>query len=138
MSVLFRLPFRKVCQQLYKLERLKSMESELPIILKVYDLYKQLVDCNIKIPKLHRYGLGLSAENTTLSLLENLIMAKYAPKPNKAKFLIISMAQIETLRFKLRLYLELGLINETRVFQIQNILQEIGRMANGWRKSVNA
>jgi hypothetical protein len=112
------------------------MEAELPIILKVYDLYKQLVDCNTKIPKIHRYGIGVSTENTLMTLLENLIMAKYAPKPNKAKFLIFSIAQIETLRFKFRLYLEMSLINETRVFQMQANLQEIGRMATGWRKSV--
>jgi hypothetical protein len=114
------------------------MEFELPIILKVYDLYKQLVDCNVKIPKIHRYGLGQSAEATVLQTLESLIMAKYAPKPNKAKYLILSIAQIETLRFKLRLYLELQLVNETKVFQMQAELQEIGRMATGWRKSVSA
>lgn len=114
------------------------MESELPIILKTYDLYKQLVDCNVKIPKIHRYGLGQSTENTVLQALESLIMAKYAPKPNKAKYLIVCIAQIETLRFKLRLYLELKLISETQIFQMQAILQEIGRMATGWRKSVGA
>lgn len=114
------------------------MESELPIILKTYDLYKQLVDCNIKIPKIHRYGLGASAEDTVLKTLECLIMAKYAPKPNKAKYLIKSTAQIETLRFKFRLYLELSLVNETKLFQMQAVLQEIGRMNTGWRKSVNA
>lgn len=112
------------------------MESELPIILKTYDLYKQIVDCNIKIPKIHRYGLGQSAEATVLQMLESFVMAKYAPKPNKPKHLIVSVAQIETLRFKLRLYLELALVSETRVFQMQAVLQEIGRMATGWRKSV--
>jgi hypothetical protein len=104
----------------------------------MYDLYKQLVDANVKVPKIHRYGLGQSTETTVLQALENLIMAKYAPKPNKAKFLIFSIAQLETLRFKLRLYLELGLINETKVFQMQAILQEVGRMTTGWRKSVGA
>ncbi len=114
------------------------MDSELPIILKVYDLYKELVGSNIKIPKIHRYGLGQSAETTVLLTLENLIMAKYAPRPNKAKYLILSIAQIETLRFKLRLYLELGLINETKIFQMQAKLQETARMATGWRKSLGA
>lgn len=114
------------------------MESELPIILKVYDLYKQLLDCNIKIPKVHRYGLGVSAEKTVLKTMENLVMAKYAPKPTKAKFLILSTAQIETLRFKLRLYMELELVNETRIFQMQRELEEIARMATGWRKSLGA
>jgi len=114
------------------------MESELPIILKVYDLYKQIVEANIKIPKIHRYGLGQSTEMTVLETLENLIMAKYAPKPNKAKYLILSIAQVETLRFKLRLYLELGLVNETKIFQMQAIIQETARMATGWRKSLGA
>ncbi|MFO0970723.1 MAG: four helix bundle protein [Candidatus Saccharimonadales bacterium] len=114
------------------------MESELPIILKVYDLYKLLTEANWKLAKIHRYGLGISTETTALNLLEDLIMAKYAPKPNKAKYLILSIAQIETLRFKLRLYLELALLNETKVLQMQAVLQEIGRMATGWRKSVGA
>jgi len=96
------------------------------------------VDSNIKIPKIHRYGLGHSAETTVLLTLENLIMAKYAPKPNKAKYLILSIAHIEALRFKLRLYLELGLINETKIFQMQSNLQEMARMATGWRKSQGA
>ena len=114
------------------------MESELPIILKTYDLYKQLVGANIKIPKIHRYGLGHSTEETVLRTLEDLIMAKYAPKPSKAKYLILSIAHIETTRLKLRLYLELGLINETKVFQMQSDLQETARMATGWRKSLGA
>lgn len=114
------------------------MEAELPIILKVYDLYKQLVDCNVKIPKIHRYGIGQSAEQSLLNALENLVMAKYAPKPGKAKFLILSTAHIETLRFKFRLYLELQLVSETKVFQMHATLQEIARMATGWRKSLGA
>jgi hypothetical protein len=114
------------------------MDAELPIILKTYDLYKQLVDCNIKIPKLHRYGLGQSTEASVLSTLESLVMAKYAPRPSKPKFLILSTANIETLRFKLRLYLELQLISETQIFKMQATLQEIARMATGWRKSVGA
>jgi ADP-dependent phosphofructokinase/glucokinase len=114
------------------------MEAELPIILKTYDLYKKLVECNVTLPKLHRYGLGQSAEQTILSTIEQLVMAKYAPKPTKAKYLIHTTAHIETLRFKLRLYLELQLVNETRIFQMQADVQEIARMTTGWRKSVGA
>ena len=111
------------------------MESELPIILKTYDLYKQLVMVNITLPKIHRYSLGQSTEQSVLATLESLVMAKFAPKPVKASHLIQTIAQIETLRFKLRLYLELALVNETKVFQMQAVVQEMGRMATGWRKT---
>jgi len=137
-SLLARFPQRKVYQLLYKLERLKSMDSELPIILKTYDLYKQLVETNVKLPKIHRYSLGQSTEQTVLATLESLVLAKFAPKPIKASHLIHTIAQIETLRFKLRLYIELSLANETKVFQMQAMVQEMGRMATGWRKSVGA
>jgi len=88
------------------------------------------------LPKHKRYSLGSSTEHTTLELLEQLLMAKHAPKPHKAGFLIRAQAQLETLRLKLRLYLELKLANETRLMQLQAQLQEIGRMLGGWLKSV--
>lgn len=101
----------------------------------MYRLYKQVVDLNTKLPKIHRYGLGQSLENSVLELLEELIMAKNAPKALKASYLIKALAQQEVATFKLRLYLELKLANETKIFQSQANLQDIGRMAGGWLKS---
>jgi hypothetical protein len=112
------------------------MADELPILNRVYDVYKTLDSINDKLPKHKRYSLGSSTEQTTLSLLEQLLMAKHAPKSHKAGFLVRAQAQLETLRFKLRLYLELKLANETRILQLQAQLQEIGRMLGGWLKSV--
>jgi hypothetical protein len=112
------------------------MPEELPILNRVYDVYKTLDSVNEKLPKHKRYSLGASTEQTTLSLLEHLLMAKHAPKSHKAGFLIRAQAQLETLRLKLRLYLELKLANETRLMQLQSQLQEIGRMLGGWLKSV--
>lgn len=39
-------------------------------------------------------------------------------------------------RAKLRLLLELDIINETKLFQAQAQTKEIGRMLGGWRKSL--
>lgn len=75
-------------------------------------------------------------ENSILDLLENLIMAKNAPKPHKAGYLIRASAQQEVAMLKLRLYLELKIANETKIFQTQSELQEIGRMIGGWLRSL--
>lgn len=112
------------------------MADELPILNRVYDVYKTVDSINEKLPKHKRYSLGTSTEQTTLILLEQLLMAKHAPKTHKAGFLIKAQAQLETLRFKLRLYLELQLANATRIMQLQAVLEEIGRMLGGWLKSV--
>lgn len=84
-----------------------------------------------------RYSLGQSLESSLLSLLEELIMAKNAPKPLKLPHLIRASSRLEISTLKLRLFLELGVINETRIFQTQSKLAEIGRMLGGWIKSLN-
>jgi hypothetical protein len=113
------------------------MSEALPVISLVYKLYKQVVDLNSKLPKTQRYSLGQSLENSTLELMEQLIMAKNAPKPMKAGYLIKALAQQEIATLKLRLYLELKLANETKIFQAQSSLRDIGRMTGGWYKSLN-
>lgn len=87
--------------------------------------------------KCYRYGLGSSLENSLLSLLQELIMAKNAPKALKAGYLIRACSQQEIAILKLRVYLELELANQTKIFQLQSLLIEIGKMAGGWLKSLS-
>jgi len=63
-------------------------------------------------------------------------MAKNAPKPMKAAYLLRASAHQEICMLKLRLCLELKLANETKIFQTQSALEETGRMLGGWLKSV--
>lgn len=108
----------------------------LPIINKTYEVYKTILQINDKLTKRWRYSLGQSLEDTVLDLMENLVMAKNAPKPMKAGYLIKAGTKLEVSRLKLRLYLELKLANETRVFQTQAQIEEVGRMLGGWLKSL--
>jgi len=110
------------------------MES-LPIINQSYDVYKTIVYINGKLSKRYLFSLGSSLEQSAIDFLEYLIMAKHAPKPMKAAYLIKASAQLEIIRFKLRLFLELELVNETKIFQAQSKLQNIGRMLGGWLNS---
>lgn len=113
------------------------MES-LPIINRCYESYKNVVDINQKLNKRLKYSLGTSIENSLLELLENLIMAKNAPKPMKGSYLIKSSALLEVATMKIRLLLEFKLVNETRIFQQQAKLAEIGRMLGGWLRSTHS
>ena len=101
-------------------------------------MYKKVFDINNFLDKRYRYSLGNSLESTVLIMLENFIMAKNAPKPLKSAYLIKAGAQQETAILKLRLILELKLANETKIFQTQAKLAEIGRMLGGWLKSLNS
>jgi hypothetical protein len=107
----------------------------LPIINRTYEVYKLITDINTHLEKRWRYSLGQSLENSILSLLQELIMAKNAPKPMKVSYLIRGSSHLEVAILKLRLFLELSIANETRIFQTQSTLAEIGRMLGGWIKS---
>ncbi|MBU4257160.1 four helix bundle protein [Patescibacteria group bacterium] len=112
--------------------------EELPIINKTYEVYKSIIDINNHLEKRWRYSLGMSLENSVLSLLQELIMAKNAPKPLKSSYLIKASSHLEISILKLRLFLELNIANETKIFQTQSKLAEIGRMLGGWIKSLNS
>lgn len=65
-------------------------------------------------------------------------MAKNAPKPLKSSYLLKSSALLEIAMMKTRLLLEFKLVNETRIFQQQAKLAEIGRMLGGWLRSTHS
>jgi hypothetical protein len=112
--------------------------SSLPIINKTYELYKYFTDVNDHMMKRWRLNLGMSIESSILTILEQLIIAKNAPKTMKAAYLLRASGSLEVLNFKVRLLLELGVVNETRVFQMQAKVQEIGRMLGGWLKATQS
>lgn len=114
------------------------MESSLPIINKTYEVYKSIIELNTKLDKRWRHSIGISTENSILDCMECLIMAKNAPKTLKAGYLIKAGSKLEVSTLKLRLLLELALINETKIFQLQANLDEIGRMLGGWLKAVQS
>lgn len=113
------------------------MDTTLPVINRIYELYKLATDLNAHAEKRWRYSLCMSLETSILACLEECIMAKNAPKPMKAAYLIKASAHLETAVLKLRLMLELGIANETRIFQAQAIAAEIGKMLGGWLRSQN-
>lgn len=69
--------------------------------------------------------------------MQELILAKNAPKPLKLTYLLKAQSHLEITTLKLRLFLELNLANQTKIFQTQAKLAEIGRMLGGWIKSLN-
>ena len=70
-------------------------------------------------------------------ILEQLILAKHAPKPLKATYLINADGASELTALKLRAILELKLSNATNVLKIQAKLTETRRQIGGWRKSLS-
>ncbi|MES2971473.1 MAG: four helix bundle protein [Patescibacteria group bacterium] len=110
--------------------------EELSVITVTYEIYKKLITLTTTIDKKYRYTLGEPVVTSCATTLEQLILAKHAPKPIKASYLISADASAEMTALKLRAILELKLANETNVLKIQAKLTEARRQIGGWRKSV--
>ncbi|MCL2094954.1 four helix bundle protein [Candidatus Saccharibacteria bacterium] len=110
--------------------------DDLPLITKTEELYGASLRVCEKLSGLQRQTLGRRLEDAILSLLEYEIMAKNAPRPNKAPYLIKACALQEVIMIFLRLMINQNLANQTTLHQLQARTLEIGRMLGGWRKSI--
>lgn len=108
----------------------------MPVINRTQELYESIHPITQKLPALKQQTIGRRLEDSILSVLELLIMAKYAPAAHKGAYLIKAAAQVELVQFQLRILLTQKLANETTLHQLQAKTIEIGRMLGGWRKSL--
>ena len=111
--------------------------NELPAILRTHELYAALGPITEKLPSLKRQTIGRRLEDSTLQLLELLIMAKNAPRAHKAAYLIKATAINEIILFHLRTLQHQKLANDTTLHQLAAKVNEIGRQIGGWLKSVS-
>jgi 23S rRNA-intervening sequence protein len=114
----------------------KRFVLDIPLFHKVYDLYKLLHSYHEKIPKSQRYTLWQRCENTSLSLLEQLIGTSHLQGAERVKILHTMSQSVDLLKVLIRLAQETNTITPTQYVAVQTYLQEIGKMVGGWLKSV--
>lgn len=113
------------------------MTEDIPILQKTYDLYKLFYQYSLNFPKKDRFGISQRCENQIMDLIESLIKASKARRENKKDQLHNISTQLDTLRIFIRLMKELSVLDIKKYTQIQQYIQEIGKMLGGWIKSLN-
>lgn len=111
---------------------------DVPIFHKIYDLYKLIHSYHGRIPKAERYTLWQQCEQTTLSILKTLMDTSNCFGEERARYLYKLSSRLDLLKALIRLAKEIHCLNDKQHLAIQTLLQEIGRMAGGWIKSINA
>ena len=97
----------------------------------VYEITHRLI---FKFPKHERYSLGEKIENSILEAIEILILANQASKYEKEKILLKANSKIELLKILFRISLNCQILDGKEYLEMENKLQEIGRMNQGWIK----
>ncbi|OGY89755.1 MAG: hypothetical protein A2927_03330 [Candidatus Komeilibacteria bacterium RIFCSPLOWO2_01_FULL_45_10] len=111
--------------------------GEMPIIIKIRELYKLFYKYLILFPKKDKYTLGAKCENYILATLELLLAAGNAPKSDKLRLIRQASIKFDTLKFFIRVSRELDVLDFKKYLELQKRLQEIGLMLGGWLRSLD-
>ncbi|MEK7496856.1 MAG: diversity-generating retroelement protein Avd [Patescibacteria group bacterium] len=110
--------------------------TEIPIISKLYELYKTFYQYIELFPKKDKYALGSACERYLTTTLELLLAAGSVPKNDKLNYLQQANVKFDALKFFIRLARELKLLDSKKYLTLQTNIQEIGRMLGGWQRSL--
>lgn len=111
--------------------------NEIPIIKKVYELYKTFYEYSKLFPKKDKYALGSKCEEYIIETLELLLTASSAPKNEKQVFIRRANIKFDALKIFIRIANDIKMLDTKKYLALQKQLQEIGRMLGGWQKSLN-
>lgn len=115
---------------------MSDIHLETPIFSKTYALYKLFYTCLAGFPKRDRYALGQRCEETLLKLMEGIIAATSQPQPKKLTILKRASGRLDMMKVWLRLAADLKLLDRKKYIELEEMVQEIGRMLGGWMRSV--
>lgn len=111
-------------------------QTDIPILRKLYELYKLLHSYRAGVPKADRYGLWQQIENICLELLELILAASQQTRTAKPALLQTASVKLSSLRFFIRLAKDTKAIDAKKYLALQALADEIGRMLGGWLRSV--
>jgi hypothetical protein len=109
------------------------MTDELPVLVKAFDLAKEMTERTRKFPRDLRFVLGDRILATTYDVFDALLEAKYSS--TKRPMLDRANLLLERLRFQVRLCMEQKLMTVRQYEHVAGLIQETGRMTGGWRKA---
>ena len=112
------------------------MAKDLPVISQCYDLALYLSQRVESFPRSHRYTLGADIERRVQGLLGQLIRAKYAPSDHRPNLLNEVNADLEVLRFQLRLARDLKALPVNSQGHAAGLVEGVGAQVGGWLKSL--
>ena len=115
---------------------MNNYNNDIPVIKKVYELYKMFYSYAKLFPKKDKYTLGSKCEIYIIATLEFLLGAQSAPKIEKHALLKKANVKFDALKMFIRLANDIEMLNDKKYLTLQKQIQEIGRMIGGWQRSL--
>lgn len=110
-------------------------EFDIPIFKKTYDLYKLFHELRNKASKQDKFTIFAKAENILLEIVEGILEASELNKTEKLPILRKTSLKLNMLRVFVRLMKDTKSIDLKGYTNLEENIDEIGRMLGGWIKS---
>ena len=110
-------------------------DSDIPILKKAYDLYRAFHEYRRVVPKAERFTIYERCENAILDVIEAVLEAGYSKGSQKTTALERASMKLNIVRFFIRLLKETRAIDTKKYANLQEMIDEIGRMLGGWIRS---
>jgi hypothetical protein len=112
-------------------------KADIPIIKKLYELYKLFYSYSALFPKKDKYTLGAKCEMYIIATLELSLEAGCAYRDEKLALIKKANAKFDALKLFIRLLKDLNIIDSKKYLKLQEQIQEIGKMLGGWQRSLS-
>jgi hypothetical protein len=110
----------------------KNNTNLLPIIKHAKDTYLMWFGYFQKLPKIHRYTLGLRIDNLFVEIIENLSAASFSKSLEKQGFINLAIGKNDTLKILIMVLWETKSIDDKKYILLSKELDEMGKMLGGW------
>ncbi len=107
----------------------------MPILHKVYELYKLFYEYSKWFPKKDKHIIGKRCEDLILDIIELILLAINDKTDRKLLILEKISAKLNTLRMFIRITKELKIISLTKYAILQSRIDEIGKLLGAWIKN---
>jgi len=108
----------------------------IPLLHRIFEFYKLTYQYIQLFPKKDKYTLGQKIDNLILDTIELAFLAANSAKEEKYNILQKASLKIDLLKILIRLGKEVKAIDNKKYIQLQQELQEIGKMIGGWLRSI--
>ena len=109
---------------------MSPQHQDLPVIQRTYDLILWLVPRLNKLPRNYKHVLGDRIQGTLYGVLDGLLRARFSSE--KVKLLEGINAELDVLRYQLRLCKDLELLDLRRYEFAGEMVTTIGQNLGGW------
>jgi hypothetical protein len=111
-------------------------EFNIPLLHRIFEFYKLCYQYIQLFPKKDKYTLGQKIENLILDVFELIFLAANSRKEEKSNILQKTSLKIDLLKILIRLAKEIRALDIKKYIQLEQELQEIGKMLGGWMRSL--